>query len=1464
MKRPFLSLLISCLATLCAQAQLHCTFTHYSLENGLSENTVMDMVQDHDGLVWIATWHGINCFDGYNFRVFTARQSHTAEWTSNRIDHLSVDAKGDVWCISYDSHAFRLDRHLETFQEVPVQTDGQHKPIIALRPLDNGTMWLLTDHDGGYRMTDGEAVVIGEGTRIHQVFLDSQGTEWVLTDNGLLRIDPKEGKVVSYFTQQGTGTTGGQPFFSVEETDGTLLFGSANGRVWMYSMSQDLFDLRELPLKDDVIAIQETGDGQQVAVTATQGIVTGSIANGRLNVVPTGPVFDFGKYPVQSVYTDREGELWLNVDREGTVCHFNPRTQVLKVERMAVEIEPADRSNPNFAICEDIAGHLWVHPMGGGLSWFDRAANRLIPFYDEIGSSQWRFSNKLHAMMTDRQGNLWLGTHSKGLEKVTFFKDQFRLWQPLACNYDTYVNQVRSLCEDRLHRLWIGTRDGRINVYGADRQHLGYLTTDGRIARQGTPFIGVAYKIIEDSHGDLWIATKGQGVLHLQGKGPAFRMEHFTHNPDDLYSLSGNSVYDVAEDGQGRLWVITFYDGINYLERRPDGSARFVNSRNHLKSYPMERCSKARRMVRDTQGRLWVATANGLLSFDERFQQAEDIRFELYAHEQDPQDGLGENNVYDMLLTRQGELFLATFGGGLMRLKGTDDNGRAQFESFTQREGLPTDVLYSLAEDGHGNLWIGSENGLSCMNMQTRHFDNYLRQELGEDLVFEESTSLSLSDGRLAFGSNRGVLTFRPEQIHKNCYVPEIVFSGLKIAGQLVRPGEDSPLQESLNTLSRLKLSHRQNTLSLHFAALDFTYPENVRYAYRLKGFDRDWNYIDRQRTATYTNLPHGDYTLQVRSTNGNGVWVDNQRDLHLHISPAFHETPMAYVLYVLGFLIVLAGGAYILFTIFRLKHEVSVEQQLTNLKLRFFTNISHELRTPLTLIAGPLEHILKHSELTDEVRGQLQVVERNTDRMLRMVNQILDFRKIQNNKMKLMVEQVDIVPFVRKVMDNFETLATEHKMDFLFESECASLKLWIDPDKVEKMVFNLLSNAFKYTSDGKTITVFIHENEQTVAIGVQDQGIGIAKNRQSSLFVRFENLVDKHLFTANSTGIGLSLVKELADMHGARIQVDSEEGKGSRFTLVFQKGKAHYAEDTEFIVNDGVELAAATPAKAAETTETAETAAPETGVPASEQQTLLLVEDNIELRGFLRTIFAERFHVVEASDGQDGLEKALKFVPDIVITDVMMPRKDGIELMQELRNNLQTSHIPVVLLTAKTDMDTRLKGIELGADSYITKPFSATYLEARVENLLQRRQRLQEFFRTHLMDERDTPVEEQQRKETEDSMSPQDRKFLERLTELMEKNMDNGDLLVDDLVRELAVSRSVFFKKLKSLTGLAPIEFIKEMRVQRAARLIEAGDYNMTQISYMVGINDPRYFSKCFKHRFGMTPTEYKEKHRG
>ena len=581
--------------------------------------------------------------------------------------------------------------------------------------------------------------------------------------------------------------------------------------------------------------------------------------------------------------------------------------------------------------------------------------------------------------------------------------------------------------------------------------------------------------------------------------------------------------------------------------------------------------------------------------------------------------------------------------------------------------------------------------------------------------------------------------------------------------------------------------------------------------------------------------------------------------------------------------------AVYILFTIYRLKHEVSVEQQISDIKLRFFTNISHELRTPLTLIAGPVEQVLKNDKLPADAREQLVVVERNTSRMLRLVNQILDFRKIQNKKMKMQVQRVDIVPFVRKVMDNFEAVAEEHRIDFLFQTEKEHLYLWVDADKLEKIVFNLLSNAFKYTPNGKMITMFIREDENTVSIGVQDQGIGIAENKKKSLFVRFENLVDKNLFNQASTGIGLSLVKELVEMHKATISVDSRLGEGSCFKVDFLKGKEHYDKETEFILED-----AEAPVRMGQVVDIANSSIQsETLIPdesekieavyeedaakeENSKELMLLVEDNQELREFLRSIFSPMYRVVEAADGREGANKALKYLPDIIISDVMMPEKDGIEMTRELRADMTTSHIPIILLTAKTTIESKLEGLEYGADDYITKPFSATYLQARVENLLMQRKKLQSFYRDSLMHihisagQEDAPVATDVPSAEEDTsetvpatleMSPNDRKFMDKLVELMEQNMDNGELVVDDLVRELAVSRSVFFKKLKTLTGLAPIEFIKEMRIKRATQLIETGEFNMTQISYMVGINDPRYFSKCFKAQVGMTPTEYRDK---
>ena len=629
---------------------------------------------------------------------------------------------------------------------------------------------------------------------------------------------------------------------------------------------------------------------------------------------------------------------------------------------------------------------------------------------------------------------------------------------------------------------------------------------------------------------------------------------------------------------------------------------------------------------------------------------------------------------------------------------------------------------------------------------------------------------------------------------------------------------------------------------------------------------------------ATYTNLPKGHYVFKVRSTNAEGIWTENTRLLDIEVLPSFWETPFAYFLYVLFVLLIIVTAVYILFTIYRLKHEVSVEQQMTNMKLRFFTDISHELRTPLTLISGPVEYVLANTQLPADAREQLQVVERNTNRMLRLINQILDFRKIQNKKMKMQVQRIDVVAFTRKIMENFDSVAEEHHIDFLFETEKAELYLWVDADKYEKIIFNLLSNAFKYTPNGKMIKLFIHEDEETVSIGVQDQGIGIAENKKKSIFVRFENLVDRNLFNP-STGIGLSLVKELVEMHKALISVDSKLGEGSCFKIDFMKGKEHYDEAVEFMQDDttvGLEIRRQSMAGTEETVSPqppAKEAPQGQGAEETSKGLMLLVEDNSELRIFLRSIFASEYRIVEAANGVEGLNKALKFLPDIIISDVMMPEKDGIAMTRELRADMTTSHIPIVLLTAKSSIESKLEGLEYGADDYITKPFSATYLKARVKNLLAQRQKLQALYRQDLMpagvaapvpasgEQKDENITDVPEADKAPVMAPNDRKFMDKLVELMEKNMDNGDLVVDDFVRELAVSRSVFFKKLKTLTGLAPIEFIKEMRINRAVQLIETGEYSMTQISYMVGINDPRYFSKCFKQKMGMTPTEYRDK---
>ena len=1482
------------------QAQQQCFFTHYSAEDGLSQNTVMNIIQDHKDNLWFATWDGINRFNGYTFKTYKARQGSYISLTNNRVDRMYEDCYGYLWLFTYDNRVHRFDPRTETFEQVPAAgKEGSTSNILSIKVMPNGTIWLLTENDGAIRVIThpdqknelsydiySSKSGLYPSLHVYQVYQDKAGNDWLLTDNGLGMLPPGEKQPVNYFVEtKGKSDGMNQGFYAVQERDQDICFASDHGRLWCYQKKSGEFRLLELPTKARLTSIHRVMSDKAVVTTDSDGFFLYNLKTNTSTHYSFITCRELPAKPILSAYVDRFSEVWFEQEEPGVVAHFNPSTGIVKCERVEVEQSTADRSRPAFHIHEDVHGYLWIHPYAGGFGYFDRKQGRLIPFYNDVNGQDWHFSNKIHAAFSDKQGNLWMCTHSKGLEKVTFRNVPFEMLTPAPNARESLSNEVRAVCEDKQGNVWTGLKDGKIRIYDSNRNYKGFLTENGTISLSGVPAKGTSYFIIQDSRGVIWIATKGDGLIRAEQTSPTgmtYKLTRYLHNEDDMYSLSDNNVYCVYEDHHGRIWAATFAGGINYLAKDENGETLFINHRNNLKGYPIDLCYKARFITSDNNGHLWVGTTNGAVTFDENFRKPEDIRFHHFSRIPDDTKSLSNNDVHWILSTRKKELYLATFGGGLNKLISINKEGHGEFKSYSVLDGLSSDVLLSMREDSKQNLWISTENGICKFNPASERFENYDERSISFRVRFSEAASALTHQGNMLFGTSSGVFAFNPDSIRKSSYVPPIVFSKLMLTSTDVTPGDDSVLKVDLDDTEELILSHNQNIFSLQYAALDYTNPENVQYMYILDGFEKEWTFADKQRNVTYTNLPKGHYVFRVRSTNSDGVWVENERTLNITILPSFWETPWAYVLYVVFVLLIILVAVYILFTIYRLKHEVTVEQQISDIKLRFFTNISHELRTPLTLIAGPVEQVLKNEKLPADAREQLVVVERNTNRMLRLVNQILDFRKIQNKKMKMQVQRLEVVSYVRKIMDNFEAVAEEHHIDFLLQTEKETLYLWVDVDKFEKIVFNLLSNAFKYTPNGKMITVFIREEEHKIAIGVDDQGIGIDENNRKSLFVRFENLVDRNLFNQASTGIGLSLVKELVEMHKATITVDSRLGEGSCFKVDFLKGKEHYDEGIEFILEDSevpvtmekiVDIANSSLQSEQAMGEDSheELSSDDTDLPeaANAKELMLLVEDNQELRAFLKSIFLSSYRVIEASDGMEGWTKALKYLPDIIISDVMMPEKDGIEMTRELRADMTTSHIPIVLLTAKTTIESKLEGLEYGADDYITKPFSATYLQARVDNLLAQRRKLQSIYRDNLMKLAPLPVsvdgdqegkEEATADKTED-MSPIDRKFMDKLVDLMEKNMDNGELVVDDLVRELAVSRSVFFKKLKTLTGLAPIEFIKEMRIKRAAQLIETGEFNMTQVSYMVGINDPRYFSKCFKAQYGMTPTEYREK---
>jgi len=1425
-----------------AAAQPVCQIQHFSAYNGLAQRTVTNIVQDTKGFIWFSTWNGLNKFDGYTFKNYKAFPGDGSTLTSNRLSSITQTQTCDIWCQTYDYRIYLFDSRSEKFIDFlrPFEKENQQNYAVRLvYALPKGVSWILCKNEAfrvdEYEYKEGRGATLYspeynnlKGSHIITVHQDSEGDEWILTDKGISIIGKK--KIESDI-----------PFKSIKENNGRIYLVSNDNQLVIYSPKTQQLQFNEMPFpaSNNVYSIQELGK-DSIGLCTDNGLYIFLASENRYRQIdPSTATKPTAK--VLSVFKDRHGELWLFADTPGVV-RYNPITDDKQHYVTPKEDLPnAERINRDF-IFEDSQGTLWMTPHKGGFCYYDRENHQLRPYYTNYNDLGSKYSPNILNYFLDRQGNLWF-CNTWDITKISFFPHACYL-QPIDGGFET-----RAFLIDNEKNLWTSTKKGFIRIYRADGSLKGYLAPDGTLSAQPVLFSKNIYCFMEDTNGIIWMGSKQDGLFRMEKIAEnRFSISQFTYQEDDPYSLSNNSIYSIHQDSRQRIWIGCYGGGLNLLEQTKEGKIRFLHNNNLLKGYPKNHFTKIR-YVSEAKQVLMVGTTDGLLTFSGEFTQPEQIKFYQNTRVPDKISSLSSNDVTYIYTDSRKDTYVLTFTGGVNKVLSENLlSDQIEFKAYTTRDGLPSDLVQSMIEDKEGNLWIISENALVRFNPEIETFELYDKKYLQQDLYFTEAAPVQNELHQLLLGTDVGILQVSPEQLKKSVYSPSIVFTGLKI--------QDASQYLDIDDQEELKLKPSERNVTFQFAALDYTDPASISYAYRLKGLEEHWNEVDNSRSASYINLPPGKYELQIRSTNSDGVWTEKARILPITVLPTFWETYWAWILYVILFILSTATIVYIILYIYRLRHRISLEQQLTNIKLRFFTDISHELRTPLTLISSPVIEVLEHETLSVNARKHLTLVHKNTERMLHLVNQILDFRKIENKKMKVLLEKTDVIALLQKVMDNFRLIAEEKNISYQLQTNQEVISTWIDQDKFEKIMFNLLSNAFKYTPANKSITVYARVEGEKLILSVTDEGIGIDPKKQQTLFQRFETLV-KYNILQPSSGIGLSLVKELIELHCGSIEVKSQPEVGSEFIVTLPMGQKVYEanENTEFILSDGI---------AAETTGTSdEVSSPEvTETDELDPISILIVEDNTELRGFLYTILSENYKVIEATNGQEGLERAQEYVPDIIISDIMMPVMDGLDMVKNIKKNRNICHIPIILLSAKSSLDDRISGLEQGIDDYITKPFSATYLKTRIKSLLQQRTQLQDILWKQWSEkQKNGPAVTTDLSPSQPQITPYDEQFMQQVMAVMEKEMDNSELTIEEFAQKLGLGRTVFYQKLKSIIGLSPVDFIREIRIKRAVQLIDSGEYNFSQVAYMTGFNDPKYFSKCFKKQVGMTPSEYKEK---
>ena len=1349
--------------------------------------------------------------EDFKFRHLNSSQG----LSNNQISTIHKDRFGFIWfgTVSglnrYDGHSFK------TYKNIPGDTTTiPFNNVQRIFEDHRGFLWVFSQDNqltifnpykdvfsSDYDLLTREDHIPSD--YISSLVVDRDSNLWVATNQyGVFRVDAQTSEIERFHELKGNKTDIGSDLVTdiFVESDSSVLIINAYGGV-------ERLDT-------------ETGD-------VVYSYQPRSLAG-------------FSEPDYFSIFSDQSGDLWIYSEESDLGLFYLNVSSGRELHFSVDDPRYSLSSNIVTGILQDEKGHIWVGTDHGGLQIVEKSDFSVIHVRTTEGASNSLSQNSITSLMRDNSGTIWIGTYKEGVNYYHPDLFQFRLF-----SHNPFVegglpaNDIDCFAEDNQGNLFIGTNGNGLIYY--DRNNGKYKVFRARPSNPDSLSHDVVVSLLYDSRNRLWVGTY-YGGLNCYENG---KFKRYYHDPDDPGSIADNRIWKIIEDAEGRIWIGTLGGGLDLFD---EASGRFLHYRDGDLNSVNSNFILA--MEEDRDGDLWIGTSYGVNRLDKN-----SGRFSHIAANPGKQNALSHHIVLSIIEDKRGLMWFGTRNGLNMYNPQTKE-----FRLFLERDGLPDNNILNLLEDGQGNIWMSTLNGLSRLEIVPSDegfdylFSNFDLLDGLQGREFNEHASFKTSRGELIFGGPDGFNLFEPSNVQKSTYIPQIRITGLRLFNKPVGVGEKVGrrviLRRPLFLSDTLELKHDQNVFSLDFSGMGYFHPEKIKYQYILEGFNEEWVTADAQNPlATYTNLNYGTYRFRVRGRIGDDGPYGEEAALTVVIKPPFYATKYAYGAYILLFAGLVVFFGYIIRRRERIKYQRQSElvehkriHEMDEMKIRFFTNISHEFRTPLTLIITPLEKLMQ--EVNDKgIREQLKLVTRNARRLLGLVNQLLDFRKMEVQGIVLSRTRSDIVAFVKEVAISFSDLFDTKSIRFSISSNVDALTMSFDPDKMEKIVFNLLSNAFKFSHEHGEVRLNIEYAEtsekktgKVIRIAISDKGIGISPEKQEKIFDRFFQIRNDDNQIPGS-GIGLAITREFVRLHEGEIFLDSHPGQGSTFIVELpvsqdeDTGVASGKKAEVYSVHEGE--------KAIEETQEAGN---------SDKPLLLIIEDNEDLRFYLKENLRRNYRIVEAADGDSGIEKARTVFPDVIISDIMMPGTDGVELCRILKSESKTSHIPVILLTAKVSSEQEAEGLGAGADDYITKPFNYEVLELKIGKQIEIRRK----FRAKL---------EKQHFEIEPGeigITSLDEKFINKATRFVEKNIANTDLSVEIFSREMGVSRGHLYNKIVSLTGKTPTEFIRIMRLKRGAQLLGKSQLNVGEVAFKVGFNDPKYFSRYFKDEFGVSPSEY------